>query len=179
MSEQMFVKLVMLGDATVGKTTLVKAFIGGEIKDGYRATLGADIGRKSVKIGESELTFQIWDLSGQQSFQQVRATFYKGAKGAILVYDVSHRETFENLQSWIQEFWNTVGVLPMVIVANKIDLREEGLGEVTTNEGKVYAQQIGEMGKIETPFIEASAIRYENADDAFLQFGKLILSRIA
>ncbi|MFX1513792.1 MAG: Rab family GTPase [Promethearchaeota archaeon] len=179
MSEHMFIKLVMIGDATVGKTTLIKAFMGGEIQEGYRATLGADIGKKNVKIGKSSMTFQIWDLSGQQSFKQVRTTFYKGAKGAILVYDISQRETFDNLQSWSNEFWNTVGLQPIVIVGNKIDLRKIGQEEVTTEEGKKYAQQIEDETMIKTPFVEACAIRRENADEAFIQIGMLILDRIS
>lgn len=115
----------MLGEAMVGKTTLVTAFMGvDEIAEGYRATLGTDLSRKTVQINGEEVLFQIWDLSGQQAFRSIRSNFLKGAKGAIIVYDISSRRSFSKINDWLQEVISIVGKIPVVLVGNKLDLRE-------------------------------------------------------
>ncbi|MFX0207327.1 MAG: Rab family GTPase [Candidatus Hodarchaeota archaeon] len=123
-SSVLFWKVVMLGEAMVGKTTLVKAFMGVEFTEGYKATLGTDLSRKVVQINDEEVIFQIWDLAGQQAFKTIRSTFLKGAKGAIVVYDISSRESFLKTKDWLKELFSVVGKIPVVLVGNKLDLRE-------------------------------------------------------
>ncbi|MFX1539118.1 MAG: Rab family GTPase, partial [Promethearchaeota archaeon] len=105
-------KIVMCGDYGVGKTTFVKLFLGGEIVGGYKPTIGVDIGRKNFTINHMSITFQIWDLSGQESFHSIRKQFYSRTNGAILIFDVSRRETYQNIPRWIDELLEQTGKIP-------------------------------------------------------------------
>ncbi|MFX0113379.1 MAG: GTP-binding protein [Candidatus Hodarchaeota archaeon] len=172
-------KLPLLGEPAVGKTTLVRAFMGGRISDRYSPTLGVEIGRKKVIFDLEdqpvEVHFQLWDLAGQVSFKTIRSSYYKGASGLVLVYDIGRYATFMACEKWLAEAWNELGHLPMVLVGNKLDLRLQGKAEVTTEEGKEYAQSIEEGINLPTPFIEASAIRARNADKPFIELAKVIM----
>jgi small GTP-binding protein len=172
-------KLPLLGEPAVGKTTLVRAFMGGRISDRYSPTLGVEIGRKTVIFDFEdqpvEVRYQLWDLGGQVAFKTIRSSYYKGSSGLVLVYDIGRHSTFMACEKWLAEAWNELGHLPMVLVGNKLDLRQEGKAEVTTEEGKEYAQSIEEGIKFPTPFIEASALRARNADKPFIELAKIIM----
>ncbi len=170
-------KIVMCGDSAVGKTTFVKLFLGGEILEGYKPTIGVDIGRKIFDIGQNRIVFQIWDLSGQQSFQSIRRQFYNRTNGAILVFDVSRRETYHNISQWADELITQTGKIPIVIVGNKIDLRDQLRESVTTEEGKSLSEEITNQTGVTTPFVEASAIEQKDNLEPFILLGKTILER--
>ncbi|MFX0116865.1 MAG: GTP-binding protein [Candidatus Hodarchaeota archaeon] len=167
-------KLVLLGDDQVGKTTLVKAFMGGEITIAYKATIGIDIGRKVIPLGGRNVVFQLWDLSGQESFKKIRRSFYSGTSGAVAVYDISRQRTYESIPDWIHELTEMAGRVPVVLVGNKVDLREAGTGVITFEDGKNLAGRVSELTLFETPFTEACAIRRENSDEPFYRLGTLI-----
>ncbi len=173
-------KLPLLGDAAVGKTTLVRAFMGGTISEKYSPTLGVEIGRKIVHIeldqGLVEINFQLWDLAGQASFKTIRSSYYRGASGLVLVYDIGRRDTFINLEKWLEEAWGFLGHVPIVLVGNKLDLRAKNQEEVSRDEGKEYAERIKAETGLNTPFIEACAIRSQNADTPFKDLGNVIIS---
>jgi len=172
-------KIVMCGDFAVGKTTFVKLFLGGEILGGYKPTIGVDIGRKNFDINQQRIVFQIWDLSGQQSFQSIRRQFYSRTNGAILVFDVSRRETYQNIYQWTDELIEQTGKLPIVLVGNKIDLRDQTSEAVTTEEGKFLSEAISNKIGIQTPFVEASAINKQNNLEPFILLGKTILEQFS
>ena len=122
MTEKAFlVKIVLAGDGAVGKTTLRRRYLGEGFQSSYMMTIGADFAVKRVKIGGKEITFQIWDLAGQPRFEVVRQGFYRGARGGLLVYDVTRRRTFLNIQHWKEEcFKNLDREVPVIVVANKV-----------------------------------------------------------
>lgn len=171
-------KLVLLGDDQVGKTSLVKAFMGGEITAAYKATIGIDIGRKVISLGGENVVFQLWDLSGQESFKKIRRSFYSGSSGAVAVYDISRLRTYESIPNWIQELTEMAGWVPVVLVGNKVDLRDTGTGEVAFEDGQGMAAQVSQLTHFETPFTEACAIRRENADQPFYRLGNLIMENL-
>jgi small GTP-binding protein len=170
-------KIVMCGDFAVGKTTFVQFFLGGTVLSGYKATVGVDIGKKDLKINDHNLVLQIWDLSGQHTFDAIRNQFYSRSDGVVLVYDISRRETFENIPTWLNEVLEITGPIPCVLVANKIDLGESIESSVRTNEGIELAKKLLERTGIQVPFIEASALKLENNLEPFQQIGKKILER--
>lgn len=165
----------MCGDYGVGKTTFVKLFLGGEIGGGYKPTIGVDIGRKIFDIDQKSITFQIWDLSGQQSFQSIRQQFYSRTNGAILIFDVSRRETFQNITRWTKEILEQTGKIPIVLVGNKIDLRDQSTDVVTAEEGELLSRIISTQTGMTTPFVEASAINKQQNFEPFILLGKAIL----
>lgn len=176
--ETITTKVVMCGDFAVGKTTFVKLFLGGEILEKYKPTIGVDIGRKVFEIEKRKIIFQIWDLSGQQSFKAIRRQFYSRADGAILIFDVSRRESYQNILPWTEEMLEQTGKIPIVLVANKIDLRNQLSDFVTLNEGKTLSELISNQTELVTPFVEASAIQQRNNLEPFIMLGKAILKRL-
>ncbi len=171
-------KVVMCGDFAVGKTTFVQLFLGGVILEKYKPTIGVDIGRKVFEIEQRKIIFQIWDLSGQQSFKSIRRQFYSRADGAILIFDVSRRESYQNILNWAEEMLEQTGKIPIVLVANKIDLRDQSSEFVTINEGKSLSELISSQTGLTTPFVEASAIKQQNNLEPFIMLGKAILKRL-
>ena len=179
-------KIPLLGEGTVGKTTLVQAFMGGEISSGaYKATMGAEIGLKRIDLNindekKVEVTIQIWDLAGQPAFSKVRQTFYLGSMGAILVYDLGRFETLDKLDMWLEEFYSVIPKpVPVALVGNKKDLRGKGRSMLTTRMGEEKASEITKKSGFETPFVEASAIRSENADYSFERLATVIYENLA
>ncbi len=169
-------KIVMCGDYAVGKTTFVKLFLGGGVENEYKATIGVDIGRKVFNLNEHKLTFQIWDLSGQQSFKLIRRQFYNRTDGAILIYDVSRRETYENMINWKKEMLQQTGKIPTVLIANKIDLRDTTGDFVNSQEGEELSKLISDETGMKTPYFESSAINRINNLEPFITLGRSILS---
>lgn len=122
-------KIVIAGDGAVGKTTLRRRFFGEAFDSNYLQTIGADFstGKLEVDYGDvQEIRLQLWDLAGQPRFHVVRNGYYRGATGAVLVYDVTNPKSFINIVQWITECWTAVGnPIPIMIVGNKQDLVEK------------------------------------------------------
>ncbi len=117
-----FYKILLLGEAGVGKTALVRRFAHRIFEKDYKATLGVDMITKTIKLGSTEIPIQIWDFSGQELFGSLRAQFYLGATAALLIYDVSNHQSFDQLERWNDELMTNVGKIPLVLVGNKTDL---------------------------------------------------------
>ncbi|MFX0051544.1 MAG: GTP-binding protein [Candidatus Hodarchaeota archaeon] len=171
-------KIVMCGDFAVGKTTFVQSFLGGEVMEGYKPTIGVDIGRAVRNIETHKIIFQIWDLSGQQSFSTIRKQFYSRSNGGVMVYDVSRRETYNNILQWTEEMLEQTGKIPIVLVANKIDLRKQSDDPVTIEEGEILSETISRQTGVNSPFVEASALNLINNQEPFIVLGKLIISQL-
>jgi len=165
-------KITVLGEAAVGKTSLLNRFCEDSFQDDYKPTLGANIIRKDVNIEErAKVRLIMWDLAGQEKYNVIRSMYFQGCEGALLVYDVTRYNTFDNIKSrWLRDFKKYIrkeGVY--VLIGNKTDLSNERV--VPTEKGKDLAERINA-----SHFIETSAKLGENIEEAFLLLVKQILS---
>ncbi|MHA2203759.1 MAG: Rab family GTPase [Candidatus Hodarchaeales archaeon] len=167
-------KIVLIGDGAVGKTSIRRRYMGEGFRADFLATMGADFAYLKTNIDGNEIEWQIWDLAGQPAFRNVMKAYYKGTMGALAVFDVSQPITLENINSWTQEAQfhaKTFPELPVVIVGNKIDLRDEIPNCTKTINGFVKAKSLN------AEFIETSAKTGENIDDAFTKLAHQIIKR--
>lgn len=175
MSAQLIrIKLVLIGEGAVGKTSIARAYLGKKFIHGYKATVGADFYVKrdvfmDPVLGSVSCEFLIWDLAGQPQFSQVRPLYYRGARAAISVFDLSRKETFLALPNWINEFWrNAGGAWPLILVGNKADLRDRKPC-LPPEVGKRYAERLSSVLGIHIPYVETSALTNYNIKEAFHQ----------
>jgi small GTP-binding protein len=176
-------KVVLMGDGSVGKTSLRRTYMGEGFKTQYQITIGADFAVKKMQLeGGHEVSIQIWDLAGQEHFKNVRSTFYRGAQGAMAVYSTVERSSFDNITPWLEECWTNSGrKIPIVLIGNKTDLRDQFKDNeamkgamVTMEEGRKFADSLEKQG-IPTSFIETSAKTGLNVEAAFLELAIKIL----
>ena len=164
--EKLF-KLIILGSAAVGKTTLVNRFLKKENIVDYRPTLGICLSTQQYYVQgfkDDTIKFLICDLAGQSFFKRVRREYYKGANCAFIVYDVTRRDTFEEaINVWYEDAKRELGNIPFVLIGNKIDKEDER--EVTKEEGLAKAKEI------KSSFIETSALQNINVQDTFKIIG--------
>jgi len=169
-----------MGDGGVGKTTLRRRFMGEGFSATYIMTIGADFAAKTVEVNGRQMRFIIWDLAGQPHFKQVRKSFYAGAVGGILVYDVTRRETFEHIPCWLEEFISNCGrgrdAVAAVLIGNKVDLREGARNAVSPEEGAKMRCLLAERYGIRLDFVETSAKTGENVEKAFVALAQELLS---
>jgi len=173
------IKLVLIGDGGVGKTSIRKRYLGEGFEKEHLATLGADFAATTRIIDDTTIKFQIWDLAGQPMFKSVRPRFFRGCFGALAVFDVTRRDTFLNLSNWLDELYNFSGrgIVPVIILANKIDLENK---EVSMEEVEDFVSKLNERTsnhEIENFSLETSAKTGKNIDKAFEIIGKYILNR--
>ena len=164
-------KMTVLGDGTVGKTSLRKTYLGEGFKEGYSMTIGADFAVKYVTINDQEIIAQIWDLAGQQRFSTVRETYYRGTSASFLVFDITRRVTFENIPNWIGELLenNSNRLVPLALIGNKSDLRDNARDPIMPDQAKEYAKALSEWSGINVPYFETSAKNGENVETAFTE----------
>jgi len=160
-------KLIILGSAAVGKTTLVNRFLKKDQVIDYRPTLGISISTQRYYVQgfkDDEIKFLIYDLAGQEFFKRVRHEYYKGASCVFVVYDVTRRETFdEALSFWFNDARKALGNVPFVLIGNKIDLEDKR--EISREEGLRKAEELRAF------FIETSALNNINVQDTFKLIG--------
>jgi len=141
--QKSLLKVVVLGDAGVGKTSLVKRYVDGIFDELYKPTIGADFLTKDITIPNlGQLKLQIWDTAGQERFRSMAKSFYRGADACVLVYDITDIKTFENLDMWKKEFLEGIcadetstGDFPFVVLANKADMS----GDAMVNKSRAEA----------------------------------------
>jgi len=167
--EHSILKIILVGDGQVGKTSLRKTFLDEGFKDGYLKTIGADFAVKRLRIDEKEYIAHIWDLAGQQRFSTVREVYYRGTSGCLLVFDISRRSSFGNIPAWIDELLknNENRVIPFVLVGNKSDLRATSKAPILREQPEEYARALSAWSELTVPYIETSALTGENVDNAF------------
>ncbi|MFW9994761.1 MAG: Rab family GTPase [Candidatus Odinarchaeota archaeon] len=176
-------KIALIGDGAVGKTALRERFIGRPFKTNYMMTIGADFATFKTNVYGREIKYQIWDLAGQPRFQSVRTLYYRGTMGAIMVYDVTRVETFQNTPMWIEECFKNSGkgAIPLILLANKVDLREDIYGSLQPEHGRALAEEMAKITEskgFDCPYFETSAKTGQNVDVAFKTLGKMILDYI-
>lgn len=175
-------KVCLLGDGAVGKTALRERYLGKQFSSGYVMTIGADFAVKKTEIDTAEgiksVKFQIWDLAGQPRFNSVRELYYKGSHGGLLVFDITRRDSFTNLNSWVEELYKNSGrgIMPIALLGNKVDLRDETEDPVTKEEAHAYISELTSQYELEfdVPYLETSAKTGDNVDESFHMLAKTI-----
>ncbi|CAI5687936.1 unnamed protein product [Oreochromis niloticus] len=157
-------KVILLGDSGVGKTSLMNQYAIKKFSNQYKATIGADFLTKEVMVDDRVVVLQIWDTAGQERFQSVNVTYYRGADCCVLVFDVTAPDTFKSLDSWMDHFLiegypRHPEDFPFVVLGNKIDLENR---QVTTKRAQAWCQS-----KNNIPYFETSAKDATNLEQAF------------
>lgn len=171
---------MLIGDGGVGKTAIRERYLGKGFKSQYLLTIGADFAMRNDTVNGESIRYQIWDLAGQQRFDAVREVYYKGSVGALLVYDVTRPDSYFNTPKWINELWtnNGRGRVPIVVVANKIDMRELSDDTISPEQGRVFTERLSKLTKpegFECHFIETSAKTGINIEAAFQLLGTNVI----
>lgn len=158
--EEYLFKVVIIGDSAVGKSNLLSRYARNEFNINSKATIGVEFQTQSMEIDGKEVKAQIWDTAGQERFRAVTSAYYRGAVGALVVYDITRRTTFESVGRWLDEL-NTHSdtTVAKMLVGNKYDL--DNIRDVTVEEGKSLAEAEGLF------FIETSALDSTNVKKAF------------
>lgn len=164
-------KFLIIGSAGSGKSCILHNFIENKFKEDSSHTIGVEFGSRVVNVGGKAIKLQIWDTAGQERFRSVTRSYYRGAAGALLVYDVSSRESFNTLSNWLTDTRNLASPnIIIILVGNKKDLEEQR--EVTFLEASNFAQENDLI------FLETSAKTGENVEESFLKCAKTILAKI-
>jgi len=164
-------KLIVIGDAACGKSCLLYRFTDNKFKGDSTHTIGVEFGSKIVEVGGRNVKLQIWDTAGQERFRSVTRSYYRGAAGAILVYDITSRETYNHVASWLSDARSLANKdISIILVGNKADLPNR---EVTFLEASRFAQENDLM------FLETSALSGEGVETVFFQCARSILGKIS
>ncbi len=153
-------KVVIVGDSGVGKSNLIKRFTTNEFLANSKATVGVEFLSKSYKINDKIFKIEMWDTAGQERYKSITSAYYKGAKGALVVYDTTSAQSFENVDKWYNEIKEKTGKdIKLILIGNKIDLAEQKV--VNTDEALAKAKTWG------IPLMETSAKSAFNVKEAF------------
>ena len=164
-------KLILVGDSYVGKTNILSKYIKNEFNQNTKSTVGVEFGTKILKIEDKIIKAQVWDTAGQERYKSITSTYYKGAKGAFIVYDITNRETFESVDKWIQDLnMNSDKNVTLLLIGNKKDLVDKR--DVSKEEGEEKAKSFG------LAFLETSALTGENIDKVFDYMLKEVYNKI-
>ena len=159
-SYDLLFKLILIGDSCVGKSNILLKYLKNEFDPNSRATVGVEFGTKNIIINNKKIKIQIWDTAGQERYRSITSAYYKGAKGALIVYDITRKCTFDNIDKWISDLkLNGDKNICIVILGNKSDLDDKR--EVSKGDG------IKKSEMYKTAFLETSALNGDNIGKAF------------
>ena len=159
-SYDLLFKLILIGDSCVGKSNILSKYLKNEFDPNSRATVGVEFGTKNILINNKKIKIQIWDTAGQERYRSITSAYYKGAKGALIVYDITRKATFNNIDKWISDLkLNGDKDICIIILGNKSDLNDKR--EISTEEGIKKSEQF------KTAFLETSALNGDNIGKAF------------
>ncbi len=171
------VKIVMLGQGGVGKTSLVRRYVQNTFSKNYQQTIGSNFLLKKLNLGKNvntnkntRMLMQLWDLSGQDSFRSVRSQYFLFSRGAILVFDLTRTATLYELDKWFDDLLKRAGKIPLMVIGNKSDLEEQI--EVDTYEAKSIAE------KYNANYVETSALTGVGVEDTFRDLAWQIIKQI-
>ena len=157
---EMMIKVILIGDSAVGKTNIMSKYLKGEFMENSKATVGVEFGSKLFTIDNHKIKAQIWDTAGQEKYKAITGAYYKGSKGAFVVYDITRKETFESVDKWINDLKSSGDPkLIIIIIGNKCDLEEKR--EILKEQGEEKAKSFG------CAFLETSALSGDNIDKGF------------
>eukprot|EP00922_Rhytidocystis_sp_ex-Travisia-forbesii_P038040 GHVS01056656.1.p1 GENE.GHVS01056656.1~~GHVS01056656.1.p1 ORF type:complete len:203 (+),score=12.36 GHVS01056656.1:178-786(+) len=164
-------KLLLIGDSGVGKSCLLLRFADDTYTESYISTIGVDFKIRTIELDGKIVKLQIWDTAGQERFRTITSSYYRGAHGIIIVYDVTDKESFNNVKTWMQEIDRyAVDNVNKLLVGNKCDLGSKKV--VSYNQGKELADSF------HMPFIETSAKNAHNVEQAFQMMASEIKHRV-
>ncbi|XP_055904225.1 ras-related protein Rab-14 [Eupeodes corollae] len=164
-------KYIIIGDMGVGKSCLLHQFTEKKFMANCPHTIGVEFGTRIIEVDDKKIKLQIWDTAGQERFRAVTRSYYRGAAGALMVYDITRRSTYNHLSSWLTDTRNLTNPSTVIfLIGNKSDL--ESTREVTYEEAKEFADENGLM------FLEASAMTGQNVEEAFLETARKIYQNI-
>nr|XP_033780896.1 ras-related protein Rab-11A-like [Geotrypetes seraphini] len=153
-------KIVLIGDSGVGKSNLLSRFTRNEFNLESKSTIGVEFATRSIRVDNKTVKAQIWDTAGQERYRAITSAYYRGAVGALLVYDIAKYLTYENAERWLKELQDHAdGNIIIMLAGNKSDLRH--LRAVPTDEAKSFAEKHG------LSFMETSALDSTNVETAF------------
>mmetsp|Transcript_9696 Transcript_9696/g.16031 ORF Transcript_9696/g.16031 Transcript_9696/m.16031 type:complete len:219 (-) Transcript_9696:207-863(-) len=155
-------KVVLIGDSGVGKSNLLSRFTRNEFNLDSKSTIGVEFATKSIQVDAKTIKAQIWDTAGQERYRAITSAYYRGAVGALLVYDISKQVTFENVERWLKELRDHAEPnIVIMLVGNKSDLRHKRA--VSTETAMAFAENNN------LAFIETSALESTGVEEAFRQ----------
>lgn len=163
-------KLLLIGDSGVGKTCLLFRYVEDTFNSTFISTIGIDFKIKTIELNGKKIKLQIWDTAGQERFQTITASYYRGAMGIIMVYDITSRKTFDNIQRWLKNIQSLASDdVKKLVVGNKCDMDDRRV--VSKEEGQMKADEYG------IDFLETSARTGVNVDEAFQKLSNAILEK--
>ena len=164
-------KYIIIGDAAVGKSNLLLRYAHGQFKDEYQLTIGVEFGAKNISINDKIYRIQIWDTAGQENFRSITRAYYKNSVCALVVYDITNRDSFNNISNWVEDCKNqSPKTIFMVLVGNKSDLNDKRV--ISVDEGRELAEKYNMI------FFETSAKTGENVDLIFFKSAEEIAKKI-
>lgn len=166
-------KILLLGDASVGKTSFTKRYCYNIFNPSERLTIGVDFHVKTIELNDRRIKLQLWDVGGEERFRFLLPTYCLGANAAFLLYDITRPSTLDNISEWITIVRQKGGPIPIMLVGSKLDL-EKAQRQVQRD----YGIQIAEKNDMAS-FVEISAKENANVDDAFKVLTELTLDRMS
>jgi len=167
----MQIKLLMIGDSGVGKTCLLLRYANDSFSPTFITTIGIDFKIKNVEIDAKRIKLQIWDTAGQERFRTITTSYFRGAQGILLVYDVTDRRSFESIRNWISQIQQHADVhVNKILIGNKCDMLSDKV--VSTEEGQQLAKEFN------IDFWEASAKNDINVEQSFISMARAVKDRL-
>jgi len=164
-------KLLLIGDSGVGKSSLLLRFADDTYAESYISTIGVDFKIRTIELDGKTIKLQIWDTAGQERFRTITSSYYRGAHGIIIVYDVTDLDSFNNVKQWLKEIDRYASEnVNKLLVGNKSDLADKRA--VAQAEAKAFAEELG------VKFLETSAKNSINVEDAFMTMAREIKNRM-
>ncbi|MHA2358044.1 MAG: Rab family GTPase [Candidatus Heimdallarchaeaceae archaeon] len=181
--QKLFLKVILAGEAAVGKTSLRRSYLGEGFITNHLETIGADFASLPKEIQDYSVLFQIWDIAGQEIFEKVRTMYYRGTLGALLVFDAKKFSTLKTLDRWVSELEQGTerGIVPFYILGNKMDLLSKAKRETVRERATAYVKELNKKYSskgFKVKYIETSAKTGENVQTAFENLGSDIISYI-
>lgn len=164
-------KIILIGPLAVGKTSLMYRFVKNQFKD-YRSTIGVEFMLHDLELNGNDVKLTIWDIGGHDRFKTLRKSYYINTKGALLIYDLTRENTFNELEQWYSEMVEILKEeIPFILVGNKVDLLEEKERCIDISRAKQFAKDRNGI------YIETSAKTGEHVKDAFSELSNLMIQR--
>ena len=159
-SYEFMFKIVLVGDSSVGKTNIMGKYLKNEFREDSKSTVGVEFGSKEFVIENHTVRVQIWDTAGQERYKAITSAYYKGAKGAFVVYDITRKGTFESVDKWVSDLKATADKkITLLLLGNKCDLEDQR--QISKDQAEQKAKSF------EVAFLETSALSGENLEKAF------------